>query len=306
MQIKNATIAVTGASGLLGPYIVRALLERGARVIALLRDPSKGSALQKRGVILRQADLCDKNSLRAGFEGAEVVVSNAGLLTWSEKTLDTLMQVNVQGVKNVFEAMSEAGVRRAVHISSAVVYQKKKPQHYTESDPLRTPDDVGSHYSYYALSKACGEREAWRCSKERNIALTTLRPSGIYGAFDQKGFMRTFRTLMNLPIAPYPTHLFIPNVYAGDVAEAVCLALENEISVGQAYNLASAPGERSFWDHYRAWREIGGKSARMLLPLPVPLRYAYDIERAQRELGWRNRSLQNGFSDLLQVEQTWA
>ena len=50
MDLKNKTIAVTGASGMLGVYICRALLAEGARVRGVVRDPQKAAFLEKEGV----------------------------------------------------------------------------------------------------------------------------------------------------------------------------------------------------------------------------------------------------------------
>lgn len=306
MELANAKIAVTGATGFLGRYIVRSLIERGAHVIAVVRNPDRVPAFRARGVELRKADLSDVDALSAGFEGTDAVVSNAALLAFGSETKETLIEANVTGVQNVFNAMRRAGVSRAVHTSSASIYRPQKKHVYTEDDPIKDADDKSNRFTHYSVSKACGEREAWRLAEAHKIALTVMRPSGIYGAFDENGFTDMFYKLMAWPITIYPTHMRIPNVYAGDVAEAMCLALENEVSIGRIYNMASQPGERSYWDHYRAFVEAGGKGSKLLLPIPVPIRYDYAIDRAEQELGWRNRPLVDGFRDMLEFERSWG
>ncbi|HMV67179.1 MAG TPA: NAD(P)H-binding protein, partial [Myxococcota bacterium] len=51
--MSRSTIAVTGATGFLGRYLVRALLRRGARVVAVVRNPARVPAMAEAGVELR-------------------------------------------------------------------------------------------------------------------------------------------------------------------------------------------------------------------------------------------------------------
>ena len=50
MELRGTTVAVTGATGFLGRYIVRSLLERGARVVGVVRNPDKGRDLAAAGL----------------------------------------------------------------------------------------------------------------------------------------------------------------------------------------------------------------------------------------------------------------
>lgn len=303
MKLSNAKVAVTGATGFIGRYIVRALSERGAHVIAVVRNPDKAPWGAGSGVEVRKADLSDEDALAAGFAGADAVISNAALMQFTGSDPDELIRSNIEGVRNVFGAIARAGVERVVHNSSASVYRSKPGRRYTEDDPLRTEDDKRGRFTLYPISKAIGEREAWRLADEHGNQLTVMRPSGVFGAFDKGGFTHHFGMLVSWPIAPFPTHTYVPNSYAGDVAEAMCLALEKPASVGRVYNIASAPGERTFWDHYKAWKEAGGKTPSIVIPLPVPFRVEYSIERAERDLGWSNRPLVDGFSDMFAFER---
>ena len=89
-------------------------------------------------------------------------------------------------------------------------------------------------------------------------------------------------------------------VYAGDVAEGIALALEQEQSIGRAYNL-TGDGE-SWQDLTDAWRSAGGTTPTLALPIPVPLAPKFDSSRAKRELGWRPRSLVDGLRETFQLE----
>ncbi|TMA30833.1 MAG: NAD(P)-dependent oxidoreductase [Deltaproteobacteria bacterium] len=173
-----------------------------------------------------------------------------------------------------------AGVRRVVHISSVSAYVRPAPARVTEEHPL-LGEDAGRLTPAYGLSKALAERRAWALAREHGLALTTLRPCLIYGAFDSN-FMPIFAALARLPVAVMPAGTWLPMVYAGDVADAVALAIEKPEAVGRAYNVAGE--EMSVWQFFTAWRAAGGRSARVALPVPFPFRRSYDTTRARTEL----------------------
>ncbi len=76
------TVAVTGATGFIGRYLVQALVERGTRVVGVVRSPDKVPALRDHPrVEMRKADLADRAALTAAFDGVDAVISNAGLIS---------------------------------------------------------------------------------------------------------------------------------------------------------------------------------------------------------------------------------
>lgn len=298
MQLQGSDIAVTGASGFIGSYLVRALLERGARVRAVVRNPSK-MKLGHKNIGVMRADLADVDSLSRAFEGCEAVVANAGLVSIGGASRDALMEANVRGTRNVFEAMQRAGVKRAVMTSSATVYARRRGGPYRESDPLWDRNTWVPRPLYYALSKAVAEQEAWRLADRNGIDLSTARPSGVYGADDYSGFTFWFQRIVSPSLATvFPTHLYIPTVYAGDLAEAMVRMLERPSTCGRAYNVVG-DADVSYWDLLQAYRAAGGKVPRVVIPVPCPLRYAYCIERARNDLEFRNRDPIDGFKDML-------
>src|SRR5262249_17400019 len=97
MELRGARIAVTGATGFLGRYIVDVLLGRGAHVIGVVRNPDRVPELAARGVELRKADLAEPDRLAAGFAGANAVVSNAALFSLGNQRWDEHERANVVG-----------------------------------------------------------------------------------------------------------------------------------------------------------------------------------------------------------------
>jgi len=298
MRLRGATVAVTGATGFLGRYLVRALIERGARVVGVVRAPERALDLAKAGVELRRADLAEPASLVSAFTHTDAVVSNAALLSLRPRAWSEFVRTNVDGTAHVFEAMGAAGVRRAVQISSVSVYRGSPPP-VREDDPRYDAATRGSRWNAYGLSKALSEETAWRLAGKAGIALTALRPSAIYGAFDRH-FTRVHKLLLTrVPVTLYPVGMRICLVYAGDVAEAAVRALEDPIAQGKAYNV---PGEDlSVWAFAEAWARTSARSA-LRIPLPLPYRRIYSGERIRAELGWRPRPYEAGIRELLAIE----
>jgi len=307
VNLSDATVAVTGATGFLGRYIVRSLLEHGAQVVGVVRNPDKVPALRDTpGVELRKADLRDQAALTEGFRGCDAVVNNAALVSIGNQGRQALIDANVEGVRNVLRAMVDAGVGRCVHVSSATVYAPKKGHFYVEGDPLRDASARPSRINDYATSKAIGEREAWRMADSEGLALSTARPHTIYGAHDSTSFTKWFKLLMRPHLASaFPVGTYLPSVYAGDLGDAFCRMLERgDRASGKAYNLSSPPElDRGFFAHVDAYRQAGGHTPRFVLPVPVPIRRSYSMVRAQDDLSFRPRPLVDGYRDMLALER---
>src|SRR5918996_5991185 len=98
-------VFLTGGTGFIGQPLTKALLARGWNVVALVRKPDspEARALTKMGAQCVTGDLTDRESIRVGMIGADIVVHNAG---WYEvgipNSARTLMHsINVKGTDNV-------------------------------------------------------------------------------------------------------------------------------------------------------------------------------------------------------------
>src|SRR4029453_7181052 len=192
MDLRASTIAVTGATGFLGRYIVDVLLGRGTHVVGVVRNPSRVPEPAAKGVELREAVFAGPDRLAAGFVGVDAVVSNAALFSLTNGSWKDHERCNVEGTRNVMRAGRDAGIRRVVHVSSCAVYGLFAKGRLDEDAPQLGADTRRLPWNVYPTSKALSEQEAWRLAREYGLDLTTVRPCTIYGAFDPN-FMPVFR-----------------------------------------------------------------------------------------------------------------
>src|SRR6187401_165392 len=117
-------VLVTGATGSVGPRVVRAFLADGSAVRTFSTNrPPQG--LLPADVDVRVGDVTDAESVRAAVAGVDIVVHLAALLHQFDRTPDLgkrFERVNVEGTRNVVRAAVDEGVTRLVFVSSIAVY----------------------------------------------------------------------------------------------------------------------------------------------------------------------------------------
>lgn len=164
------TVAVTGASGLLGRHLVDKLTSQGTSVIAVVRDPSVSFA---ESVIVRQADVLDPLTILAAFDGATAVIHAAGYVSFNPRRREMIMDVNVTGTRNIVNACLQSGINNLIHISSVSALGRKDGESVTEQHPW-----TGQYASTYATSKYLAELEVFRGAEE-GLTVGIVNPSVI-------------------------------------------------------------------------------------------------------------------------------
>jgi uncharacterized protein YbjT (DUF2867 family) len=120
--MDRKTVTVVGASGTLGSAIVKALLERGVRVRAMVRSTSDRAKLESLGVTeFVVADLNDAASLQRAVTAEPradaMVASAAGFTVHSRRTKGDNSRTDVEGYQNLVDAAKNAGSPRIILVS---------------------------------------------------------------------------------------------------------------------------------------------------------------------------------------------
>ncbi len=231
--------AVTGANGLVGAHVVRALLEAGHEPVPVVRERADLRGLTGLDAPLARADTRSPNDLMRAFDGAEVVVHCAAVYSYSEDA-SRLERANVDGTRRVMEAASETGVRRVVLTSSSVTCGSSAgPQQRDESGAIES-EWVPSYFR----TKVRQEQVAAEAAATRGLELVVACPTVVLGGPDWR------LVPSNAVLVRYlldPTRTTFPggcNVVAvGDVARGHVLLAEHG-NPGKRYLLG---GENLGW-----------------------------------------------------------
>jgi len=193
----DAPVLVTGATGYVAGWLVKALLEAGVTVHAAVRDPDAREKLSHLTAIAEaapgtlrffKADLLKPGSYEEAMQGCSVVFHTASPFTVNVRDPQKeLIDPAVKGTRNVLEtAAGTPGVKRVVVTSScAAIYTdaidcRKAPGGVLTEDIWNTTASLD--YQPYSYSKTLAEKEAWRLADgQSQFRLVTVNPSLVIG-----------------------------------------------------------------------------------------------------------------------------
>lgn len=316
---------VTGATGFIGGYFVRQLLERGHQVVALVRTPEKARHLADLGVELHKGDITDRESLRAPMTGVDGVFHMAAWYKLGARDTSMAEPINVGGTRNVLEMMRELGIAKGVYTSTVAVFSDTKGRVVDESYRYDGP-----HLSEYDRTKWKAHYEVALPMMRQGLPLVVVQPGLVYGPGDESSVHETFVSYLKgkLPVLPAGTTYCWG--YVEDMAMAHILAMdagragESYITAGPPHTLIDAMSTAQRITGIKApkvhmppgvMRVMAGitKVAGAILPLPAmysaeTLRSTAGVtnlassEKAKRELGFTARSLEDGLRPTLAYE----
>jgi CDP-glucose 4,6-dehydratase len=180
------SVFVTGAYGMLGGWLVRALLERGDRVTVLRRDDVPGSVLSVEGLEERCAvvhgDLCDPGLVERaiGEHECQTVFHLAAqtIVGTAQRSPLSTWETNVRGTYLLMEACRTVGVKRVVVAAS--------DKAYGAHDRLPYREDFALAPQYpYDVSKAATDLIARSYWHTYGLPVATTRFANIYGGGDR-------------------------------------------------------------------------------------------------------------------------
>lgn len=318
---------VTGATGFIGGRLVRQLRAAGHEVVALVRTPSNAKDLTGLGVTLHPGDLTDKASVRAGMRGVDGVFHLAAWYRIGARAADRRLaeQVNVEGTRNVLEAMRDSGVPKGVYTSTLNVFGDTEG--WVGDESYRR---TGPWLSEYDRSKWVAHYEVAVPMMQAGLPLVVVQPGVVYGPGDPSVVGNLLRQYLQrtLPIRPHGAAVCWGHV--DDTARGHMLAMDKG-RPGESYILAGPP--HTLEEALELAEEITGVRPPLLRPPAAMLRvmaatasalervvtlpqtyssetlriaagatYLGSSEKAQQELGFRTRTLEDGLRATLLEE----
>jgi len=210
-------IFLTGGTGFVGSEIVKQLLARDHRIVALVRPGSENKLAESDAVKIHLGDLAEPESLPAGLDGCDAVIHLVGIIRDFPDKGVTFEKVHVEGTRHVLEAAAAQGIRRFLHMSAngadregPTAYQKTKWQ----------------------AEQAVGKTE---------LDWTIFRPSLIFGPGGE--FVEMLGEMVRrLPVVPVigDGQYRLQPVSVDQVAATYVKALDLPETAGRTYHLAGA------------------------------------------------------------------
>lgn len=262
----NQTVAVTGATGFIGKYIIDNLLARGFHVRALTRT---ARAHVNDNLTWVRGSLEDTHSLSELVAGASAVVHCAGQVRGHKEEIFT--RCNVDGSLRLMQAAKESGFcQRFLFISSLAA---------------RHPE-----LSWYANSKHVAEQRLTAMADE--ITLGVFRPTAVYGPGDKE-----LKPLFDWMLRGLLPRLGTPEtqlsfLHVTDFAQAVGQWLSAETVQTQTYELCDGVAGGYDWQRVQQLvADVRCGSVRMVgIPLPL-LTCLADISTALSRLAGKEPML---------------
>lgn len=237
--------AVTGATGFLGRYIVKATIAAGWRVRILTRHALVHPQLADLKFEAVPGDLADRRALRELVDGADAVIHAAGLI--KAPSAADFRSVNVGGTVNLITALKEnKTATRLLMVSSMAA---REPQLSAYAETKRRAEE--------AVAAMLGHPHDW----------AIVRPCAIYGPWDRET-LAIFRAVSRR-IFPLPRigNARIALIHAADAAAAIAILCDHSPS-GTTFELTDERVEGYSWDEIVSVAETAIGAKVFAVPLP--------------------------------------
>jgi CDP-glucose 4,6-dehydratase len=312
--LSGHRVFVTGATGIVGSWLTRRLVEQGAYVVALVRDADPQSELYRSGtarsVSVVSGALEDFTAVERAINehetdtvfhlGAQTIVGTA-----LRSPLPTF-EANIRGTYNLLEACRRMStiVRTVVVASSDKAYGDSDVLPYTEDMP-----PLGRHP--YDVSKSCTDLLTHTYAHSYGLPAAVARCGNIYGGGDLNWSRIVPGTIKSAfdgqrPVLRSDGSFIRDYIFVDDVVEAylgLAAAVRRGIGVGGAYNFSSETKVTALEMMRAVLRAVGREDLEPEIANTATneIKHQYlDSGKAHRELGWRTRyTLEEGLDQTV-------
>ncbi|MFQ5652724.1 MAG: NAD-dependent epimerase/dehydratase family protein [bacterium] len=169
-------LLLTGATGFLGPRLVRLLKRESDKTLyALARSEESGKKISAMGMTPVVADLNDPESLQRALKGLKIeTVFHLAAEIATQRNKRLLWQTNCTGTQNLYEAVRKMASLERFVFASTVVVGEAHGELLTEEKPLIVETE-------YGRTKQASEKMLLQACQKDGFPAVILRPSHIYG-----------------------------------------------------------------------------------------------------------------------------
>jgi nucleoside-diphosphate-sugar epimerase len=249
-------VAITGGSGFIGSYTVRALRGAGHEVRALVRPTSRRDHIAEFIAEWTEGDVADPQVQAALVAGADAVIHDAADWDALRRSPATNFERNVRASLDLLEAARLAGAGQFLFVSSVAVYATIPPS----ANGRITEETVTWPSSVYGAYKAAVEPHLTAYHATYGLNTSSWRPAAVYGVdpnLDRSQWLDLIRAAKQGGTIDTAQGGKITHVQ--DIADALTLALGDEQVAGQLFNLVDG---YMYWQRAAEFaRELTGSAA---------------------------------------------
>ena len=246
---RNRKVFVTGATGIVGAWLVKDLLAAGATVVALVRDTDPQSEFYRSGSYLQtfvvNGKLEDFTALERAINEHEIDtvfhLAAQPIVSVAQRNPLPTFEANIRGTYNLLEAcrVHHDLVRQVVIASSDKAYGDRLDLPYVEEMPVQGRQP-------YEVSKSCADLLAQSYYHTYALPVAIARCGNIFGGGDlnwSRIVPGTIRSCLHgeRPVIRSNGQFIRDYIYVKDVVRAylrLAEAIENPLVVGQAFNFS--------------------------------------------------------------------
>ncbi len=219
----------------MGSWLVERLMDEGHEVFCLVRPSSDLSDLERFRCRFTHGDVTDLDSLMTSFSSMDAVFHLAGMVSYQRADRQRMELINVEGTKNVIEAVRKKKVGRLIYMSSVVAVGAG----FSPSEILNEESPYNIHHlnlSYFE-TKRKAEILVTEATKNAEVDAVILNPSTVYGARDAKKGSRRTQVKVAQGRFPFYTSGGVSVVNVEAIVEAIITAWKKAPS-GERYILS--------------------------------------------------------------------
>ncbi|HVX00380.1 MAG TPA: NAD-dependent epimerase/dehydratase family protein [Candidatus Babeliaceae bacterium] len=220
-------VAITGATGFIGSYLVKRHADAGDEVRVLTRKTANDLNFNKH-VVTFQGSLSDKSTIKEFVNGVDVLYHCAAEIKDEAK----MQEINVTGTANLIEAAA-GNIKHWVQLSSVGVYG---PIH----EGVVTEENKPAPNNTYEKTKFISDQSVLEAAREGKFTLTILRPSNVFGADMRNGSLFALIKSIDKGIFFFigPKGASANYISVENVVEALVLCATNKAAIGKIYNIS--------------------------------------------------------------------
>ena len=243
MEWNNKKVLITGAGGFIGSHLTEKLVKLVAKTKAFVHYNSLGSwghldqSDMKKDIEVISGDISDRDSVLNAIRGSDIVFHLAALIAipYSYQAPLSYVRTNVEGTRNVLDAMNDARVNKLIFFSTVAVYGNSNGPTNESTKPK--PNNP------YAISKLKAEGWVRKWAKKDLARMAIIiRPTVVFGPYNKGNIYRLIRQIHRRIYIPIGKGENMKSIaYIDNVVAAVLFLINNHMQGVEIFNCADYP-----------------------------------------------------------------